>query len=167
MWHAVFPNTTDQFRLSVDARWQLAQEPVSRHLLQGPLQRRDGGELFARVFGHERWWHAISHGLYVTESVPPPPGALIPSSIAYLFRRRMAAPVTAPEFQVPESRGIDRRLIAGAVMFGLGWGLVGLCPGPAIAALTTGAWQVSLFVAAMLVGMGLFRLTLDRPAAFT
>jgi len=94
-------------------------------------------------------------------------GALIPSSIAYLFRRRMAAPVTAPEFQVPESRGIDRRLIAGAVMFGLGWGLVGLCPGPAIAALTTGAWQVFLFVAAMLVGMGLFRLTLDRPAAST
>lgn len=94
-------------------------------------------------------------------------GALIPSSIAYLFRRRMTAPVTAPEFQVPEARRIDRPLILGAVMFGLGWGLVGLCPGPALAALTTGAWQVFLFVVAMLVGMGLFRLTLDRPGAST
>lgn len=92
-------------------------------------------------------------------------GALIPSSIAYLFRRRMSAPVMAPEFQVPEARRIDRPLILGAVMFGLGWGLAGLCPGPAFAALTTGAWQVFLFVAAMLAGMGLFRLTLNRSAA--
>ena len=92
-------------------------------------------------------------------------GALIPSSIAYLFRRRMAAPVAAPEFQVPEVRRIDRPLILGAVLFGLGWGLVGLCPGPALAALTTGAWQVFVFVAAMLVGMGVYRLTLDRSAA--
>ena len=94
-------------------------------------------------------------------------GALIPSSIAYLFRRQMTAPVTAPEFEVPASRPIDRPLIAGAVLFGLGWGLVGLCPGPALAALTTGAWQVFVFVAAMLAGMSLFRLTLDRPTAST
>ena len=79
-WHAALPNTTDQLRLSVDARWQLAQEPVPRSLLQGPLQRRDGGELFARVFSNQRWWHPVPYGLYVTESVAPPPGALVPPS---------------------------------------------------------------------------------------
>ena len=51
-----------------------------------------------------------------------------------------------------------------AVLFGLGWGLVGLCPGPALAALTTGAWQAFVFVGALVAGMALFRLTLDRNA---
>ncbi|MBU1345320.1 MAG: transporter [Sphingomonadales bacterium RIFCSPHIGHO2_01_FULL_65_20] len=89
-------------------------------------------------------------------------GALIPSSIAYLIRRRLDEPVAADAFHVPDSRRIDRALVGGAVMFGLGWGLVGLCPGPALAALTTGAWQAFAFVAAMIAGMALFRLTLDR-----
>lgn len=89
-------------------------------------------------------------------------GALIPSSIAYLIRRRLDEPVTADAFHVPDSRRIDQPLVGGAVLFGLGWGLVGLCPGPALAALTTGAWQAFAFVAAMITGMAIFRLTLDR-----
>ena len=89
-------------------------------------------------------------------------GALIPSSIAYLIRRRMDAPVVADTFHVPESRSIDLPLVGGAVLFGLGWGLVGLCPGPALAALTTGAWQAFVFAGALLTGMALFRLTVDR-----
>jgi len=89
-------------------------------------------------------------------------GALIPSSIAYLIRRRLDAPVAADAFHVPESRRIDLPLIGGAVLFGVGWGLVGLCPGPALAALTTGAWQAFVFVAAMTTGMAVFRLTLGR-----
>ena len=91
-------------------------------------------------------------------------GALIPSAIAYLIRRRMETPVAAETFHVPESRTIDTPLVAGAVLFGLGWGLVGLCPGPALAALTTGAWQAFVFVGALVAGMALFRLTLDRNA---
>jgi len=91
-------------------------------------------------------------------------GALIPSSIAYLIRRRMDAPVAAETFHVPESRSIDLPLVGGAVVFGLGWGLVGLCPGPALAALTTGAWQAFVFVGAMLAGMVVFRLTVDRKS---
>lgn len=67
------------------------------------------------------------------------------------------------DLHVPESRTIDT-LVGGAVLFGLGWGLVGLCPGPALAALTTGAWQAFVFVGALVAGMALFRLTLDRNA---
>lgn len=89
-------------------------------------------------------------------------GALIPSSLAYLIRRRMAAPAASESFHVPEGRRIDPALVGGAMLFGLGWGLVGLCPGPALAAMTTGAWQAFTFVAAMLAGMTLFRLTLQR-----
>lgn len=51
---------------------------------------------------------------------------------------------------------IDARLLAGAALFGLGWGLVGFCPGPALASLVTGSAPVALFVVAMLVGMGLY-----------
>jgi hypothetical protein len=76
----------------------------------------------------------------------------------------MDAPVTADDFHVPESRRIDLPLVGGAVLFGLGWGLVGLCPGPALAALTTGAWQAFVFVGALVAGMVLFRVTLDRQA---
>ncbi|MBN8552074.1 MAG: YeeE/YedE family protein [Caulobacterales bacterium] len=89
-------------------------------------------------------------------------GALIPSSIAYLLRRRMDAPVTETTFAIPQSRNIDRPLIGGAVLFGIGWGLVGLCPGPALAALVTGLWPALVFAVAMSAGMILFRLTLDR-----
>ena len=91
-------------------------------------------------------------------------GALIPSGIAYLIHRRMHAPVMAEEFNIPTRRVIDRPLIGGAILFGLGWGLVGLCPGPALAALTTASWQAAIFVVAMLGGMTLFRFTAGRPA---
>ncbi|GAA0870301.1 YeeE/YedE family protein [Brevundimonas basaltis] len=89
-------------------------------------------------------------------------GALVPSSAAWLIRRRLNAPMAADAFHVPENRTIDLPLVGGAALFGLGWGLVGLCPGPALAALTTGAWQAFVFVAALVSGMALYRLTLDR-----
>ena len=91
-------------------------------------------------------------------------GALIPSSIAYLIRNRRQAPVFDDRFHIPTNRRPDGDLVAGAVLFGLGWGLVGLCPGPAIAALTTGRWEAGLFVAAMVAGMIAYRLTFGRPA---
>jgi uncharacterized protein len=91
-------------------------------------------------------------------------GALIPSSLAYLIRRRMAAPIVATRFEVPTAVTIDRRLITGAALFGIGWGAVGLCPGPAIAASTTGQWQILVFVVAMVGGMASFRVLQDRQA---
>ena len=79
--------------------------------------------------------------------------ALVPSAIAYLVRRRMTRPLFSERFSIPESRTLDRQLLIGAGMFGIGWGLVGFCPGPAAAGLVLGAWQPWLFVGAMLAGM--------------
>jgi uncharacterized membrane protein YedE/YeeE len=84
--------------------------------------------------------------------------ALVPSAAAYAVSRRMSRPVMAEEFCIPRNRGLEGRLLAGAALFGIGWGLVGLCPGPAIADLAFGKWQVWLFVAALVVGMWLQRL---------
>lgn len=84
--------------------------------------------------------------------------ALVPSAIAYLIRRRMTRPLLADRFSIPEGRTIDRQLIVGAATFGIGWGLVGFCPGPAVAGLVLGAWQPWLFVVAMLAGMALHHL---------
>lgn len=87
--------------------------------------------------------------------------ALVPSSLAYALVRGMKRPLMADEFCIPKNRTIESRLVAGAVLFGVGWGLVGLCPGPAIAALVLGHWQTWLFVAAMVAGMWLQRFYAD------
>lgn len=89
--------------------------------------------------------------------------ALIPSALGYLIVRRMKKPVLADSFCIPENQVIERRLILGAALFGAGWGLVGLCPGPAIAGLVFGMWQLWLFVVAMLGGMLLHRLVSASP----
>lgn len=92
--------------------------------------------------------------------------ALVPSGIAYLIRRRMARPLLGARFSIPESRMLDRPLLVGAAMFGIGWGLVGYCPGPALAGLVLGGWQPWLFVGAMLAGMALHHLfTATRASA--
>ena len=80
-------------------------------------------------------------------------GALIPSAIAYAVVRRMNRPLLETQFRIPESRELNSKLLAGAALFGVGWGLVGLCPGPAIAGLAFGRWELWLFAAAMLAGM--------------
>lgn len=87
--------------------------------------------------------------------------ALVPSALAYMAVRRMKHPLMAEEFCIPQNRQIETRLLAGAALFGIGWGLVGLCPGPALAGLVFGVWHVWLFVAAMIAGMWLQRLYVD------
>ena len=79
---------------------------------------------------------------------------------ALLFRTilRRPAPLYAPAFQVPTSTRIDGRLIGGSALFGVGWGLGGYCPGPAIASLGYGVSSSLLFVVAMVAGMGLWEL---------
>ena len=92
-------------------------------------------------------------------------GALIPSALAYVIKRSRSRPAFDNQFHVPTNRTIDGKLVFGAALFGLGWGLVGLCPGPAVAALVTGRWQALLFVVAMLAGMFAYRTISSRRAA--
>lgn len=80
-------------------------------------------------------------------------GAMTPMFAAWALSRRRASPALGGSFPPPASGAIDLRLAGGAALFGLGWGLVGFCPGPALAALTLGGWPTLLFVAAMLAGM--------------
>lgn len=84
--------------------------------------------------------------------------ALVPSVIAWQIRRRRQRPLLDDRFHVPTSRQLDRSLLAGAAVFGIGWGIVGLCPGPALADLAIQPWPVAGFVLAMIAGMVLHRL---------
>jgi hypothetical protein len=85
--------------------------------------------------------------------------AVVASAIGYAFSRRLRAPLFGKSFFIPENRRLDSQLIGGAALFGIGWGLVGFCPGPAIAGLIFGMWQPWLFVAAMVAGMALQRVS--------
>jgi len=83
-------------------------------------------------------------------------GALMVSSVPfYVVRHRQVSLLGAP-IQMPTQRTIDRRLVLGSLVFGMGWAIAGLCPGPAVALLLTGQWQVLVFTLAMVVGMLIF-----------
>lgn len=71
-------------------------------------------------------------------------------------------PLFEDSFSLPEGSVIDRKLVGGAILFGVGWGLVGFCPGPAIAALGAVPGQAAIFVAAMLLAMSATRLIQRR-----
>jgi uncharacterized membrane protein YedE/YeeE len=80
-------------------------------------------------------------------------GALLVAAPAFAIARRHTAPFCAEAFHLPTSKAIDRRLVVGSALFGIGWGLAGFCPGPALAALGLDGWKAPLFVIAMLAGM--------------
>ncbi len=82
--------------------------------------------------------------------------ALVVTAIGYRLAWRKPKPFAAEQFQVPGNRSIDKKLAMGAILFGIGWGLVGLCPGPAIAALFIGGLPIIIFLGAMIAGMMLF-----------
>jgi uncharacterized membrane protein YedE/YeeE len=84
-------------------------------------------------------------------------GAVVVTFLGFRLLRARAAPVCDGAMQWPTATGIDGRLLGGAALFGLGWGLVGLCPGPAIASLGIAPQATVLFVLAMLAGMALVR----------
>jgi len=92
-------------------------------------------------------------------------GGIVGAAPGFIMARRLKKPVLADAFQMPTRRDMDTRLITGAVLFGAGWGLAGICPGPAIAGLSTGMWQFAVFVVAMVVGMALHD-GLVRPQVF-
>lgn len=81
-------------------------------------------------------------------------GAIAVYAIAYrVIHRRCGEPWFDQRFHVPDRRTLDAKLVAGAALFGVGWGLGGLCPGPGIVAAASGSTSALVFVAAMLVGM--------------
>ena len=78
--------------------------------------------------------------------------AVLVSWSGYRLVLGKAAPLLVPRFELPTATRIDLRLVAGAALFGLGWGLVGFCPGPAVANLASGETGIFVFVAAMIAG---------------
>jgi uncharacterized membrane protein YedE/YeeE len=82
-------------------------------------------------------------------------GAASTFGAIYWLTRRRGAPLAAPSLHLPVERPLDGRLFAGTTLFGIGWGLVGLCPGPAITSLFGGNASGRAFVLAMLAGIAL------------
>jgi uncharacterized membrane protein YedE/YeeE len=92
-------------------------------------------------------------------------GAVAVTFAGYRLAWRNAHPVLDDRFHLPEATAIDRRLVLGAAVFGIGWGLGGYCPGPAFTGLTLLAPGTIVFVPAMLVGMWLARNAAAATAA--
>lgn len=88
-------------------------------------------------------------------------GAIAVASAAFAVARRRPTSLLGLQMRLPVARQIDTRLVAGSLLFGVGWGLAGLCPGPAVVALGLGQAKAVWFVGAMLLGMGLHE-TLER-----
>ncbi|NPT46385.1 YeeE/YedE family protein [Paraburkholderia sp. 1N] len=86
-------------------------------------------------------------------------GAVTVATVAFHFILRRKAPLLAPSFDLPTTKGVDRRLIAGAMIFGVGWGIAGYCPGPAIALFAAPDTEALYFLPAMVAGWWLYRLT--------
>jgi len=84
-------------------------------------------------------------------------GAIAVTSIGYRFLFKANSPLFADLFRLPLSKQIDSKLIGGAILFGIGWGLAGLCPGPALVDLSLGLPSVMLFVVAMVIGINGYR----------
>lgn len=79
-------------------------------------------------------------------------GAVLTTAIGYRLVLRRSRPLLAERFQWPTSRRIDTRLIGGAALFGIGWGIAGYCPGPALASLGAGVPALLVLVACMIAG---------------
>jgi uncharacterized membrane protein YedE/YeeE len=83
-------------------------------------------------------------------------GAIGVHAVGYRLVRRRPSPLLNNHFSVPNLKQIDARLLGGSALFGLGWGLGGFCPGPAVTSLLAGNASVLVFTASMLAGMGLY-----------
>jgi uncharacterized membrane protein YedE/YeeE len=84
-------------------------------------------------------------------------GALLVTVPALRLILKRESPVLADDFELPTKKDLDARLLGGSALFGVGWGLSGFCPGPAVTALATGLMPVFAFVAAMIVGMAVYK----------
>jgi uncharacterized protein len=85
-------------------------------------------------------------------------GAIAVGLVAFAVAKRRTSSYLGLPLALPAARPLDGRLVGGSLLFGVGWGIAGFCPGPALVALGTGEVKAAVFVAAMLLGMGLFEL---------
>ena len=92
-------------------------------------------------------------------------GGVIANFMGHRIVSRRVAPVFGDGFSIPTRTDIDSRLLLGAALFGVGWGLAGLCPGPAIASILLAPVEVALFVLMMLAGLAVGRMLTSGPAA--
>ena len=92
-------------------------------------------------------------------------GAILVGVVAFTFARKRTVSLLGLQMRMPAASQLDRRLVGGSLLFGMGWGIAGFCPGPALVALGMGEQKALVFVAAMLVGMGLYELTQSRKSA--
>ncbi len=99
---------------------------------------------FLDVFGHWDPTLALVMGAALTVSVP-----------AFAYARHRERAWLADSFALPTRQDLDASLLGGAALFGIGWGLIGLCPGPALANLARGSTEILLFIAAMLAGIAI------------
>ena len=83
-------------------------------------------------------------------------GAILVGAAAFTFARKRTTSLLGLQMRMPAANQLDRRLVGGSVLFGIGWGIAGFCPGPALVALGMGEHKALVFVAAMLLGMSLF-----------
>jgi uncharacterized membrane protein YedE/YeeE len=83
-------------------------------------------------------------------------GAILVGAAAFTLARKRTTSLLGLQMRMPAGNQLDRRLVGGSVLFGIGWGIAGFCPGPALVALGMGEHKALVFVAAMLLGMGLF-----------
>ena len=84
-------------------------------------------------------------------------GAVLVMAVAWRIRARMAKPLFGEKFSLPDRGDLDPQLLVGSALFGIGWGIAGLCPGPAIASLALSPGAALPFVAAMFAGMAIHR----------
>ncbi len=84
-------------------------------------------------------------------------GALLVTIPAFRLIFKRPRPVLAENFELPAKKDVDKRLLGGSALFGVGWGLSGFCPGPAVTALATGITPVFAFVVAMIAGMAIYK----------
>lgn len=89
-------------------------------------------------------------------------GAILVAFPAFQLAKRREKPLLAEKWSLPERSDIDPRLLAGAALFGIGWGLAGFCPGPALAAIGIVPVEALIFVASMIAGALAYRFTLGR-----
>lgn len=83
-------------------------------------------------------------------------GAIAVGAVAFALAKRRSHSLLGAELKLPTASHIDRRLVGGSLLFGIGWGVAGFCPGPALVALGMGHIKAVVFVAAMLAGMAVF-----------